>query len=115
MLLDALTIFFLVAGSLLLWLNIRRHPSDVILTKLEDGGRWSIAGPSLEEVARKVAAKKAPDVRDLDGDLVADHSLCAPVGRKPRQPRREVPKFKDQKGAASFVIGLDKSNRAGRK
>jgi hypothetical protein len=89
MLLDALTIFFLVAGSLLLWLNIRRHPSDVILTKLEDGGRWSIAGPSL--VARGVAAKKAPVVRDLDRDLVADR---APVGGKPRQPRREVPKFR---------------------
>ena len=65
MLLDALTIFFLVAGSLLLWLNIRRHPNDVILTKLEDGGRWSIAGPSLEEVARKVAAKKAPQISGI--------------------------------------------------
>jgi hypothetical protein len=98
MLLDALTIFFLVAGSLLLWLNIRRQPSDVILTKLDDGGRWSIAGPSLEEVARKVAANKAPrNVRDLHSDFVADHSLGRPVGRKPRQPRREVPKFKDQK------------------
>jgi hypothetical protein len=30
-----LTIFFLVAGTLLLWLNLRRRPSDVILTKFD--------------------------------------------------------------------------------
>ena len=37
LLLDALTIFFLVSESLLLWLNIRRRPSDVVLTRKEDG------------------------------------------------------------------------------
>jgi hypothetical protein len=36
MLLDALTIFFLVAGSLLLWANLWRDPGRVILTKLDD-------------------------------------------------------------------------------
>jgi len=37
MLFDLLTVFFLIAGSLLLWLNIRRRRSrDVILTKLDD-------------------------------------------------------------------------------
>ena len=37
MLLDLLTIFFLVAGSLLLWLNLRQRRSrDVILTKFDD-------------------------------------------------------------------------------
>jgi hypothetical protein len=36
MLLDALTVFFLVAGILLLWLNLRRRAGDVITTKLDD-------------------------------------------------------------------------------
>jgi hypothetical protein len=36
MLIDMATIFFLVAGTLLLWLNLRRRPSDVILTKFDD-------------------------------------------------------------------------------
>jgi hypothetical protein len=36
MLLDILTIFFLISAILLLWLNIRRRPGDVILTKLDD-------------------------------------------------------------------------------
>jgi len=36
MLLDALTIFFLVAGSLLLWLNVRQRPGEVILTRFDD-------------------------------------------------------------------------------
>ena len=36
MLLDLATVFFLVAGTLLLWLNIRRRPHDVFLTKLGD-------------------------------------------------------------------------------
>ena len=104
MLLDALTIFFLVAGSLLLWLNIRRQPSDVILTKLDDDDRCSIAGPSLEEMARKVAVEKAPDVRDLDMTWLPI-TAYAPIGRKPRLPRREVPKFKDQNGAVGFRAG----------
>jgi hypothetical protein len=65
MLLDALTVFFLVAGSLLLWLNIRRQPSRVILTKSDDDGRRSIAGPSLEELAGEVAAEEAADVRSV--------------------------------------------------
>jgi hypothetical protein len=30
MLLDLATVFFLVAGSLLLWLNIRNRPDDVV-------------------------------------------------------------------------------------
>jgi hypothetical protein len=65
MLLDALTVFFLVAGSLLLWLNIRRQPSHVILTKSDDDGRRSIAEPSLEELAGEVAAEEAADVRSV--------------------------------------------------
>jgi hypothetical protein len=36
MLLDLATVFFLVAGSLLLWLNIRDRPDDVVLTKLDN-------------------------------------------------------------------------------
>jgi hypothetical protein len=36
MLLDFLTIFFLVAGVLLLWLNIRRRAGDVILTQSDE-------------------------------------------------------------------------------
>ena len=37
MLLDLLTIFFLVAGGLLLWLNLRQRCSrDIILTKFDD-------------------------------------------------------------------------------
>jgi hypothetical protein len=37
-LLDALTVFFLVAGSVLLWINLRRRAGDVITTKLDDDG-----------------------------------------------------------------------------
>jgi hypothetical protein len=36
MLLDFLTLFFIVAGCLLLWLNVRPRWSNVILTKSED-------------------------------------------------------------------------------
>jgi two-component system NtrC family sensor kinase len=36
MLLDFLTLFFIVAGCLLLWLNVRPRRSDVIRTKFED-------------------------------------------------------------------------------
>ena len=36
MLLDFLTLFFIVAGCLLLWLNVRPRRSNVILTKSED-------------------------------------------------------------------------------
>jgi hypothetical protein len=35
MLLDLAKVFFLVAGSLLLWLNIRNCPHDVVLTKFD--------------------------------------------------------------------------------
>ena len=35
-LLDTLTIFFLVTGSLLLWINVRRRAGDVITTELND-------------------------------------------------------------------------------
>jgi hypothetical protein len=36
MLLDALTVFFLVSGSVLLWINVRRRAADVITRKLDD-------------------------------------------------------------------------------
>ena len=36
MLLDFLTLFFIVAGCLLLWLNVRPRQSNVILTNSED-------------------------------------------------------------------------------
>jgi hypothetical protein len=39
MLLDFITVFCLVAGGLLLWLNIQRRPGEVILTKLDDDKR----------------------------------------------------------------------------
>ena len=35
-LLDALTIFFLAAGTLLLLINIWDHPSKIILTKVDE-------------------------------------------------------------------------------
>jgi|SRR6516165_5177684 len=114
MLLDALTIFLLVGGSLLLWLNIRRQPSHVILTKLEDDGRWPIAGPSLEDLAGEVAAEKAPDVGDLESDLIPGNTLC-PGWPEAELPRREVPKFKDRKGAVRFVMALDESSRSRKK
>src|ERR1700746_3027778 len=94
MLLNALTIFFLVGGRLLLWLNIRRQLSQVILTKLDHNGRWPIAdhngcwpiaGPSLEDLARELAAEKAPDVGDFDGGVIPGNTLC-PTGRKASCP-----------------------------
>jgi hypothetical protein len=103
MLLDALTIFFLVGGSLLLWLNIRRQPSQVILTKLDHNGRWPIARPSLEDLARELAAEKAPDVGDFDSDVIPANTLC-PDRPEAELPRRELPKFKDRKGAISFAM-----------
>jgi len=36
MLLDLATVFFLVAGSVLLWLNIRNRPNDAVLTKFDN-------------------------------------------------------------------------------
>ncbi len=52
MLLDALTIFLLVAGSLLLWVNIRRDPSQVILTNPDDEDD----GRTLESIAHSIRA-----------------------------------------------------------
>jgi hypothetical protein len=96
MLRDALTVFFLVGGSLLLWLNFRRQPSHVILTKSGDDGHRSIAGPSLDELAREVAAEKAADVGSLEGDLIADQSLC-PMTESRGCPAGPPPEVLDQK------------------
>jgi hypothetical protein len=46
MFLDFITVFCLMAGSLLLWLNLRRYGSDVILTN--DPG---VAGTIVEQEA----------------------------------------------------------------
>jgi hypothetical protein len=45
--LDFITVFCLVAGSLLLWLNFRRYGSDVILTKVDsfDPGMAALIDP----------------------------------------------------------------------
>jgi hypothetical protein len=75
MLLDALTIFFLVAGSLLLWLNIRHRPSDVALRSVDDGDRWSKTGPSLEQLAQEIASHKAPRLGHLGRVLDASRNL----------------------------------------
>jgi hypothetical protein len=45
--LDFITVFCLVAGCLLLWLNFRRYGSDIILTKVDsfDPGTAAIPDP----------------------------------------------------------------------
>ena len=91
MLLDALTIFFLVAGSLLLLLNIKRRPRNAVLRNVDNGDRPSMKGPSLEELAREVAIQRAPNIKDLDRFVVASRQPRdrrkaggAAIGKRPR-------------------------------
>jgi hypothetical protein len=73
----------------------------------------AVAGLSLEEVAREVAIEKAPDVRNLDSDLVADHSLWPDWPKTVAAPARHA-EVQGSERRRLFVIGLDKSSRARR-
>jgi hypothetical protein len=86
MLLDALTVFFLVAGSLLLWLNIRRQPSRVILTKSDDDGRRSIADLRSRSWQGKSQLRKRPMsgawARSGSADRGRDHCVAFSTRRQ---------------------------------
>jgi hypothetical protein len=86
MLLDFLTLFFIVAGCLLLWLNVRPRRSNVILTKSED-----YYPPSLSQDA-------GGDIRNVD---VLEQHLTDAAEAKPdaasstlTDPRPDAPKDK---------------------
>jgi hypothetical protein len=79
MLLDALTIFFLVAGSLLLWVNIWRDRSEVILTKFDDDNERT-----LESIAQSIR-------RGSQGTaLVKIQPRGYRSGVEDRRPRRRI-------------------------
>jgi hypothetical protein len=52
-LLNALTIFFLTAGTMLLLINIWHHPSQIILTKLDE----SDDAKTLESIAQSIGSR----------------------------------------------------------
>jgi hypothetical protein len=49
MLLDILTVFFIVAGCLLLWFNMRPKPSHVVLKNSEDKNHQSMPSPQIQD------------------------------------------------------------------
>ena len=49
MLLDILTVFFIVAGCLLLWLNMRLKPSHVVPKKSEDKNHQSAPSAQIQD------------------------------------------------------------------
>ena len=57
MLLDLATVSFLAAGSLLLWLNIRNRPDDVVLTKF-DNERLDIEGRVSSKTKRSFSSAR---------------------------------------------------------
>lgn len=81
MLLDALTIFFLLAGSLLLWVNIWRDRSQVILTKFDhDDDR------TLESIARSIR-RGSPGTPRVQ---IQPRGYRFGAGTKIRPPRRII-------------------------
>ena len=73
MLLDFLTVFFIVAGCALLWLNLRRRRPRIIITKTDD-------------------AHQAAPIRHIsdDADIRALHAaLKPPVSKARANPEAE--------------------------
>jgi hypothetical protein len=62
MLLDFLTVFFIVAGCALLWLNLRRRQSRIVVTKTDDAHQSAPTGhiPDDVEIRALLAALKPP-------------------------------------------------------
>jgi hypothetical protein len=62
MLLDFLTVFFIVSGCALLWLNLRRRQSRIVLTKTDDAHQSAPTGyiPDDVEIRTLLAALKPP-------------------------------------------------------
>ena len=65
MLLDFLTVFFIVAGCALLWLNLRGRRSRIVLTKTDDAHQSAPAwhNPDDTEIRALLAALKPPSIR----------------------------------------------------
>jgi hypothetical protein len=63
---DALTVFFLLAGSLLLFLNIWQSPGRIILTKLDEENDDDRALETVGAGARRVASVKIKRGRPSD-------------------------------------------------
>ena len=69
MLLDFLTVFFIVAGCALLWLNLRRRRPRVVVTKTDDAHQ-SVSTPHLPDDAeiRALLAALKPPASDAQAD-----------------------------------------------
>ena len=83
MLLDFLTLFFIVAGCLLLWLNVRPRRSSVILTNSEDDHSPSPSQDTKDDI-RKV------DV--LEQQLTDAEAKPDAASSTLTSPRPDVPK-----------------------
>jgi hypothetical protein len=68
-LLDFLTVFFIVAGCALLWLNLRRRRPRVVVTKTDDAHQ-SVSTPHLPDDAeiRALLAALKPPASDAQAD-----------------------------------------------
>jgi len=62
MLLDFLTVFFIVSGCALLWLNLRRRQSRNVVTKTDEAHQSAPTGhiPDDAEIRTLLAALKPP-------------------------------------------------------
>ena len=62
MLLDFLTVFFIVTGYALLWLNLRRRRPRIVVTKTDDAHQSAHTGhiPDDFEIRALLAALKPP-------------------------------------------------------
>ena len=57
MLLDFLTVFFIVAGCALLWLNLRRRQSRIVVTKTDDAHQSAPTRHIPDDVEIRAIAK----------------------------------------------------------
>ena len=62
MLLDFLTVFFIVGGCALLWLNLRRRQSRIVVAKTDDAHQAAPTRhiPDEVEIRASLAALKSP-------------------------------------------------------
>ena len=81
MLIDALTIFFLLAGSWLLWINIRHLPGEVILTRSDHDDRLGSATPQRARARTSSAGKaKYPVAHVAANPEKSDRAIAKEIG-----------------------------------
>src|SRR5258708_6373774 len=93
MLLDFLTLFFIVAGCLLLWLNVRPRRSNVILTKSEDYYPPLPSQATGDDIRNVDVLEQQLDVLEqqlTDAETKPDAASTTLTSPRPDAPRRKA-------------------------